>query len=114
MKYNKYGNKKVCAEGDTFDSKREYRRWCELLLMERAGKIQDLERQVRFELIPAQYETVDGRKKKVESASYYVADFVYRLDGEKIVEDAKGVKTREYVLKRKLMLLRHGIRVREV
>lgn len=107
---SKYKNEKVCVNGDVFDSKREYQRWCELLLLERVGKIQDLERQVRFELVPAQYK--DG--KKVESAAWYVADFVYYQDGEKVVEDAKGCRTREYILKRKLMLQRHGIKIREV
>ena len=114
MKYNKYGNKKVRIGGDEFDSQKEYHRWCELLLLERAGKIRDLQRQVRFELIPAQHALVDGKPKKVEHAVHYVADFVYWLGDERIVEDAKGAKTREYVLKRKLMLFRHGIRVREV
>lgn len=114
MKYNKYGNKKVCVKGDVFDSKREYQRWCELLLLERAGKIRDLERQIRFELIPAQYETIDGRRNKAESAVYYIADFVYWQNDTKVVEDAKGMRTREYALKRKLMLFRHGIKIREV
>ena len=102
----KYGNTKVNVDGVPFDSKREAARWKELRLMERAGEITALRRQVRFELIPKQ----DG-----ERAVSYVADFVYRdKDGREIVEDAKGARTREYIIKRKLMLWRHGIRIREV
>ena len=102
----KYGNTKVNVDGVPFDSKREAARWKELRLMERAGEITALRRQVRFELIPKQ----DG-----ERAVSYVADFVYRdKGGNEIVEDAKGARTREYIIKRKLMLWRHGIRIREV
>ena len=102
----KYGNTKVNVDGVPFDSKREAARWKELRLMERAGEITALRRQVRFELIPKQ----DG-----ERAVSYVADFVYRdKDGREIVEDAKGTRTREYIIKRKLMLWRHGIKIREV
>lgn len=102
----KYGNVRVNICGERFDSKREAARWKELQIMARAGEISDLRRQVRFELIPKQ----DG-----ERAVSYVADFVYRdKGGNEIVEDAKGARTREYIIKRKLMLWRHGIRIREV
>ena len=102
----KYGNTKVNVDGMHFDSKREAARWKELRLMERAGEITDLRRQVRYELIP---------KQEGERAVHYIADFAYKdKDGKKIVEDAKGVRTREYVIKRKLMLLRYDIRIREV
>ena len=100
--------KKYTADG-VFDSVREYRRWCELKLLERAGKITDLRRQVPFKLIPAQ--TAGG--KVVERAVTYVADFVYEEAGMRVVEDSKGAKTPDYIIKRKLMLWVYGIRIRE-
>ena len=105
----KYHNRKVTRDGETFDSVKEYRRFCELRLLERAGAVTDLQRQVKFELIPAQ--RIDG--KVVERACSYVADFVYIENGQQVVEDAKGMRTQEYRLKRKLMLWVHGIRIRE-
>lgn len=105
----KYHNRKVTRDGETFDSAKEYRRFCELRLLERAGAVTDLRRQVKFELIPAQ--RIDG--KVVERACSYVADFVYQENGQQVVEDAKGMRTQEYRLKRKLMLWVHGIRIRE-
>ena len=108
----KYNSKKITVDGEKFDSKREYKRWCELLLLQRAGKIADLDRQVKFELIPSQ--RVDG--KVVERPVYYVADFVYvdTATSQKVAEDSKGFKTRDYVIKRKLMLWVHGLHVKEV
>lgn len=88
----------------------ELHAYCELKLMQRAGVISDLRMQVSFELIPSQ--RVDG--KVVERAVNYIADFVYQQDGQTVVEDTKGFRTKDYILKRKLMLWRHGIRVREV
>lgn len=108
---NKYGNRTVTAiTGEKFDSMKEMRRWNELKLLERAGYISDLRRQVKYELIPSQY--VDG--KHVENPVSYVADFVYVEKGKTVVEDTKGYKTRDYIIKRKLMLYRHGIRIKEV
>lgn len=97
--------------GVTFDSQKEYRRFCELSLLERAGKITELQRQVKFELIPSQ-KGYDG--KVLERACSYVADFVYKQDGCWVVEDAKGYKTPEYRLKKKMMLYFHGVQVKEV
>ena len=108
---SKYGNKKVHTEDGDFDSQREYLRWCELKLMQRAHLISDLKRQVPFELIPVQK---DSTGKVVERKCEYVADFVYTLDGKTVVEDSKGMKTPEYIIKRKLMLKEHGIRIQEV
>ena len=105
----KYHNRKVTRDGETFDSVKEYRRFCELRLLERAGAVTDLRRQVKFELIPAQ--RIDG--KVVERACSYVADFVYMENGQQVVEDTKGMRTQEYRLKRKLMLWVHGIRIKE-
>ena len=106
----KYHAKKTELDGITFDSKKEANRYAELKLLERSGAIHNLQRQVRYELIPAQKK--DG--KTVERACHYIADFVYEDSGKTVVEDVKGYRTKEYVLKRKLMLQVHGIEVREV
>lgn len=107
---SKYGAVRVrTVDGIEHDSKKEAARWQELNLMLRARLIEDLQRQVRFELIPKQ----DG-----ERACTYIADFVYidRKTGEKIVEDVKSPATRTeaYRIKRKLMLFVHGIRIKEI
>ena len=107
---SKYHAKKVTYNGIEFDSKKEAKRYAELLLLERGGAISELQLQVKYELLPSQ--RIDG--KVVERPVFYVADFVYKKDGETIVEDTKGVKTREYVIKRKLLLYIHGIRIKEV
>ena len=148
MAGNKFGAKKIKDPftGDVFDSKTEHKRWCELRLLERAGKISRLRRQVTFELIPTQREESTEVYKKgpkkglpkpgvlIEKECSYIADFVYEVpyrqysdaDGELIfadswktvVEDTKGYKRGAaydlFVIKRKLMLLVHGIRVKEV
>ncbi len=105
----KYHNKKVTVDGMTFDSQKEYERWCELRLLERAGVITNLQRQVPFEVIP---------KQATEEACKYVADFVYEENGKTVVEDVKGYKKGAaynlFVIKRKLMLERYGIKVKEV
>ena len=103
---SKYGNTKIRVDGRLLDSKAEAARWQELQLLERAGEITELERQVEYELIP---------KQKGERAAKYIADFRYiDHDGKTVVEDTKGVKTPVWIIKRKLMLRVHGIRVREV
>lgn len=107
---NKYRNKKWELDGKTFDSQREARRYQELRWLLRTGVITDLQMQVPFELIPSQ--RVGG--KVVERPVKYVADFVYTENGERVVEDAKGVRTKEYVIKRKLMLYEFGIQIKEV
>jgi hypothetical protein len=104
-----------------FDSKKEARRYQELKIMEAAGKIEDLKTQVKFTLLPAQREpdTVGPkggkiRGKVIEREVAYIADFVYVENGQLVVEDTKGMKTPEYVIKRKLLLYMTGIRIREV
>lgn len=124
MKRNKYQAIKTYVNGIEFDSRKEGRRYQELLLLERAGVIRDLKRQVRYILIPAQYETYERYGKKgqrlkdgqkcLEKECSYIADFVYEENGKTIVEDTKGVKTKDYIIKRKLMLYIHGIRIKEV
>lgn len=109
---NKYHARKMTVGGITFDSRKEADRWQTLRLLERAGKISGLQRQVKYPLLPAQ--KVDGKTAK--RAVSYIADFVY-LDtatGKIVVEDVKGVKTEVYKLKRKLMLFFHGVQVKEV
>lgn len=123
MGRSKYHNRKITIDGMTFDSVREARRWRELKKLENAGEIHDLERQVKFLLLPPQREPDErgprGGVKKgklLEKSITYRADFVY-IDtetGRKIVEDAKGVRTDEFIIKRKLMLWVYGIRIQEV
>lgn len=109
---SKYNNRKTEVLGIIFDSKREADRYLELYLAQKAGAITDLQLQVPFELIPKQ---TDETGKVVERAVLYKADFTYRnSDGMFVVEDAKGERTREYILKRKLMMWVYGIRVKEV
>ena len=103
---NKYHN----IKRNGFDSRKEERRFQELSLLQKAGKITGLKRQVPYLLIPAQY--IDG--KCVERSVSYTADFVYREGGNLVVEDVKGFQTQEYKIKRKLMLQLYGIRIREV
>jgi hypothetical protein len=90
--------------------------WCQstiedssLKLLQRAGKITDLRLQVPFLLIPSQYEN----GKCIERECKYIADFTYRENGKFVVEDAKGLKTDVYIIKRKLMLEKYGIKIRE-
>ena len=123
---SKYHSRKVTVNGITYDSKKEAYRHQELLLLERSGAISHLQRQVEFELIPAQREPdVPGKRggivkrgKIVERKCSYVADFVYTEDGRTVVEDVKGYKQGTaydvFVIKRKLMLFVYGIRIREV
>lgn len=119
----KYHSKKVTRNGITYDSIKEAKRHQELLLLERAGAIKDLQRQVEFELIPTQREPdrvgVRGGKikgKTIEHAVKYVADFVYIENGKQVVEDVKSpaTRTRDYIIKRKLALWMLGIRIKEV
>lgn len=107
---NKYKATKVQTEDGTFDSKKEYKRWCELKLLQSAGVITELQRQVSFELIPSQ--RING--KVAERAVRYIADFTYKENGRVTVEDTKGMKTKEYIIKRKLMLFLKDIEIKEV
>ena len=126
---SKYNARKTTACGIGFDSKKEAVRYSELVLLERAGLIQNLQRQVKFVLIPAHVETIErysektGKRLKdktvtVENECAYLADFVYWQDGKQIVEDVKGYKKGTayavFTIKRKLMLSVHGIRIKEI
>lgn len=110
---SKYKARKQEYNGHTFASAREKRRDRELLLLEQAGAISQLELQPEYELIPKQIK-LNG---KAERAAVYTADFRYIEDGVLVVEDVKSkatAKLADYVLRRKLMLFVHGIEVREV
>ncbi len=125
---NKYGNKKVVIDGEVFDSKREAVRYQELKLLEQCGAIRNLRRQVSYELIPTQREESTrvyqkGRKKGqpiegkvIEKAVTYIADFVYvdNATGKLVIEDSKGFHTKDYILKRKMLLYFYGIKIQEV
>jgi hypothetical protein len=104
---SKYGNRRsVSSDGKVFPSVKECRRYEELVLLKRLGEIDSLETQVKFHLIPKQ----DGEREVT-----YTADFTYiSKDGKLHVEDAKGFRTQQYVIRRKLMLWIHKIKVEEV
>lgn len=108
---SKYANKKVRVGSMSFDSKAEHRRWLYLIQLFKAGEIFALQRQVKFEVIPSSKKPSGGR----ERAAHYIADFTYFTKDERyVIEDVKGALTRDYLLKRKLMLWRYGIEVQEV
>ena len=102
---SKYKNVKTTLDGIIFASKKEATRYTELMMLQRAGMIQNLRLQVPFELIP---------KQAGERAVKYIADFTYTENGEPVVEDVKGIKTDVYRLKKKLMLKVHGLKIKEV
>ena len=100
--HRKYKNHPTEVDGITFASKREAERYKELKLLEKGKAITNLQLQVSFDLI------VKGHK-----ICRYVADFVYSEKCVQKVEDCKGVRTRDYILKKKLMKAIHGIEVKE-
>ena len=119
---NKYRNKKIKVGEKVYDSKKEMRRHQQLLLLEKNGEISDLQMQVKFVLIPAQYSnteiTKNGKFKCLERECVYIADFVYKdQNGQLVVEDVKSKITRQnptYIIKRKLMLYKHGLKITEI
>ena len=107
QKTSKYHAQKTCG----YHSRKEYSRHVELTQMQRMGLISNLREQVKYPLIPTQRDA-DGRL--LEKAVCYIADFVYTDgNGDTVVEDTKGVRTPEYIIKRKLMLYIHNIRIKE-
>lgn len=119
----KYGNKKAKHDGMVFDSRRERNRYIILSALQRAGEISDLRMQVTYELLPAIYEMEEKQlKTKVkmvqrcaQRAVHYIADFVYKdKEGNEVVEDTKGMRTKEYLLKKKMMRALLGIQIKEV
>lgn len=107
---SKYHARKTVVDGITFDSRREAKRYGELKLLERAGAIKGLQRQVRYELIPA----FDAGGKHYRPTTY-IADFTYTdcETGKGIVEDVKGVRTDVYRLKAKLFAHKFGVAILE-
>lgn len=107
-KPRKYKSEPIIIDGIRFDSKKEARRWAQLQLLQRAGEISGLERQVKIALLgrDGPILTPTGRQ------AYYVADFTYWEKGVKVVSDAKGYRTPEYLLKRAI-LAAQGIEIRE-
>ncbi len=115
MSWNKFHAKKIQIQGETFDSMAEAKRWRDLTWLQRGGVISGLQRQVKYLLLPSQY---DENGILLEREISYVADFVYYEKGQLVVEDVKGYKKGPayavFVMKRKLMLKEYGIRVKEV
>lgn len=108
---NKYKNTKY----NGYDSKKEYYRSNELKLLQKAGEISNLQEQVGYELIPSQWKVENGKKKCIERAVKYIADFQYTdRFGNIVVEDTKGFRTESYKIKKKLMLYIHGINIKEL
>lgn len=108
---SKYGNIKCEYDGQKFDSLKERNRYAELQLLQKAGEISELQRQVKFELQPAFYHA--GRKIR---PIIYVCDFFYKEKDKYIIEDVKSPATRNnaaYKLKKKMMLYR-GYEIREI
>ena len=124
---SKYHAEKVTVNGITFDSKKEARRYLELTALEQAGKIHGLRRQVKYLLIPEQRESCTERYKSgpkkgqfkpgrvlERECAYYADCDYYTEDGTHVVEDVKGMRTKEYRLKRKMLLYKYQIRISEV
>jgi len=106
---SKYHAKKTTVYGITFDSKKEADRYLTLRAMQSRGEISELSRQVKYTLIPSQ--KLNG--KVIYRPVTYKADFEYIKNGQKVVEDVKGVKTKEYIIKKKMMFYIYGIRIEE-
>lgn len=119
-KRSKYGNRKVVRDGIKFDSEREAARFAELKVLQAMGKIRNLRLQANFTLVEG-YTTIEGKRIK---PMVYRADFAYERATEpdcngavywlREVEDVKGAKTKDYLLKKKLMQDKFGITIREV
>lgn len=119
-KRSKYGNRKVVCDGIKFDSEREAARFGELKVLRAMGRIRDLRLQANFTLAEG-YTTIEGERIK---PMVYRADFTYERATEpdcngtvhwlREVEDVKGMRTKEYQLKKKLMQDKFGITIHEV
>lgn len=102
----KYGNRRFTADGERWDSRKEYHYWLLMKVTNASGRIQNLRRQVRYDLVVNNV-----------LVCYYKADFVYEEDGKTVVVDVKSMITRKlpvYRIKKKLMLALHNIWIREV
>ena len=97
--YRKYGSKKTIVDNITFHSKKEANRYCELKLLEKAGKIKDLSLQPKIELLKGF--SYNGERIR---PIHYIADFRYYIDDIEHIEDTKGYKTKDYIIKKKMFL----------
>ena len=115
MTGHKYHNRKIIVDGEIFDSVKESSRYLQLKSLEKIKAISNLKRQVKYTIIPAQK---DENGKTIERQCVYIADFVYQQNGKTVVEDVKGYRGgcaySVFTIKRKLMLYKYGIRVKEV
>jgi hypothetical protein len=125
MKVNKYRNKKVSFQGEDYDSKRELQRYLVLKDAESKGIIQNLQKQVKFELIPKIEEDIvihlktkdKIQRKTIQQPITYKADFVYEKDGVMVVEDVKisdYLLPKDYILKEKLFRWKYGFSIKRV
>lgn len=127
MKVNKYRNKKVSFQGEEFDSKREMQRYLVLKDAESKGIISNLQKQVKFELIPKIEEDVvihlktkdKIQRKTIQQPITYKADFVYAKDGVMVVEDVKASASmraldKVFLLKEKLFRWKYGFSIKRV
>ena len=108
-KQNKYHNKKVIYDGIKFDSQKEKNRYIGLKQMEKLGIIQNLQRQVKYELQPSF--KLNGKTIRTIT---YIADFVYIQDGVEVIEDVKGMRTKEYLLKKKMFEYKYQKEIKEI
>ena len=112
FKNNKFHNKKIIIDNIKFDSKKEANRYQELKILEKTGKIKNLERQVKFELIPS----FKFNGKTIRSINY-IADFVYEIDGKEVIEDVKGSKymeTETFKIKKKIFEYKYGKEIKVI
>lgn len=108
-KQSKYRAVKTTIDDIKFDSKKEAKRYIQLKQMEKLGIIKNLQRQVKYELQPSF--KFDG--KTIRSINY-IADFVYEIDGQEVIEDVKGIRTKEYLLKKKLFMYKYQKNIKEI
>lgn len=108
-KQNKYKAKKNIVDGIKFDSIKESNRYIQLRQMEKLGVISNLQRQVKYELQPS----FNFEGTTIRSINY-IADFVYELDGQEVIEDVKGVRTKEYLLKKKMFIYKYKKNIKEI
>lgn len=100
---SKYHNRKTEVDGIVFDSKKEADYYCTLKMLKMAGRIKDFQMQVPFELQP-KYKYGNKTIRSIK----YVADFIVTYDDDHVeVVDVKGVRTKEYMLKKKILLYQH-------
>lgn len=121
MTKNKYGNIKVSNQWGTFDSQHEYHTFLYLLSLQQKNEISNLQRQVKFELLPKTFEEIEtltktGKLKKKQVMAYsainYIADFTYidNATGELVIVDAKSevtAKDKVFILKSKLFYYKY-------